>query len=50
VDPFAQGHGLLNVEKAFEHLTEHRQSKDNMLRWVLVRGIYWQSLSNQIWE
>lgn len=32
VDPYAQGHGLLNVEKAFEHLVEHRESADNMLR------------------
>nr|NP_001286377.1 Tripeptidyl-peptidase II, isoform E [Drosophila melanogaster]AHN56175.1 Tripeptidyl-peptidase II, isoform E [Drosophila melanogaster] len=38
VDPFAQGHGLLNVEKAFEHLTEHRQSKDNMLRFSVRVG------------
>ncbi|XP_052840735.1 LOW QUALITY PROTEIN: tripeptidyl-peptidase 2 [Drosophila gunungcola] len=38
VDPFAQGHGLLNVEKAFEHLMEHRQSKDNMLRFSVRVG------------
>ncbi|XP_070069765.1 tripeptidyl-peptidase 2 isoform X1 [Drosophila takahashii] len=38
VDPFAQGHGLLNVEKAFEHLAEHRQSKDNMLRFSVRVG------------
>ncbi|EDW59973.2 tripeptidyl-peptidase 2 [Drosophila virilis] len=38
VDPYAQGHGLLNVEKAFEHLLEHRQSKDNMLRFSVRVG------------
>ncbi|KAH8277759.1 hypothetical protein KR018_005557 [Drosophila ironensis] len=38
VDPFAQGHGLLNVEKAFEHLTEHRESKDNLLRFAVRVG------------
>ncbi|EDW08466.2 tripeptidyl-peptidase 2 [Drosophila mojavensis] len=38
VDPYAQGHGLLNVEKAFEHLVEHRQSKDNMLRFSVRVG------------
>ncbi|EDW32157.1 GL10584 [Drosophila persimilis] len=38
VDPFAQGHGLLNVEKAFEHLVENRQSKDNMLRFSVRVG------------
>lgn len=38
VDPYAQGHGLLNVEKAFEHLVEHRQAKDNMLRYSVRVG------------
>ncbi|XP_064541466.1 tripeptidyl-peptidase 2 [Drosophila montana] len=38
VDPYAQGHGLLNVEKAFDHLLEHRQSKDNMLRFSVRVG------------
>ncbi|KAM8713905.1 hypothetical protein ACLKA7_014119 [Drosophila subpalustris] len=38
VDPYAQGHGLLNVEKAFEHLVEHRQSKDNMMRFSVRVG------------
>lgn len=35
VDPFAQGSGLLNVEKAFEHLLEHDKAVENMLRYVL---------------
>ncbi|KAH8353988.1 hypothetical protein KR067_007682 [Drosophila pandora] len=38
VDPFAQGHGLLNVEKAFEHLMEHKESSDNMLRFSVRVG------------
>ncbi|KAH8402249.1 hypothetical protein KR009_010707 [Drosophila setifemur] len=38
VDPFAQGHGLLNVEKAFEHLAEHKESKDNLLRFSVRVG------------
>ncbi|EDW01702.1 GH21590 [Drosophila grimshawi] len=38
VDPYAQGHGLLNVEKAFEHLVEHRQAKDNMVRFSVRVG------------
>ncbi|XP_068147134.1 LOW QUALITY PROTEIN: tripeptidyl-peptidase 2 [Drosophila tropicalis] len=38
VDPFAQGHGLLHVEKAFEHLVEHRNSKDNLLRFSVRVG------------
>ncbi|XP_017836992.1 tripeptidyl-peptidase 2 [Drosophila busckii] len=38
VDPFAQGHGLLNVEKAFDHLLEHRQATDNMLRYSVRVG------------
>ncbi|KAH8285044.1 hypothetical protein KR054_004277 [Drosophila jambulina] len=38
VDPFAQGHGLLNVEKAFDHLTEHKQAKDNLLRFSVRVG------------
>lgn len=40
VDPFAQGHGLLNVEKAFEHLMEHKESTDNMLRCVIRNSIH----------
>lgn len=35
VDPFAQGSGLLNVEKAFEHLLEHDKAVENMLRYVI---------------
>lgn len=33
VDPFAQGSGLLNVEKSFEHLTQHAEAPENMLRY-----------------
>lgn len=35
IDQYAQGSGLLNVEKAFEHLVEHRNSIDNMIGLVL---------------
>ncbi|XP_036331193.1 tripeptidyl-peptidase 2 [Rhagoletis pomonella] len=35
VDPFAQGSGLLNVEKAFEYLTQHDNAIENMLRFAV---------------
>ncbi|XP_065369346.1 tripeptidyl-peptidase 2 [Calliphora vicina] len=38
VDPFAQGSGLLNVEKAFEHLLEHDKAVENMLRFSVRCG------------
>ncbi|XP_005174861.1 tripeptidyl-peptidase 2 [Musca domestica] len=38
VDPFAQGSGLLNVEKAFEHLMEHDKAPENMLRFSVRCG------------
>uniref|UniRef100_A0A1I8PAP3 Tripeptidyl-peptidase 2 n=1 Tax=Stomoxys calcitrans TaxID=35570 RepID=A0A1I8PAP3_STOCA len=38
VDPFAQGSGLLNVEKAFEHLMEHDKAAENMLRFSVRCG------------
>ncbi|XP_030373113.1 tripeptidyl-peptidase 2 [Scaptodrosophila lebanonensis] len=38
VDPFAQGNGLLNVEKAFEHLVEHQQAAENLLRFSVRVG------------
>ncbi|CAD7013538.1 unnamed protein product [Ceratitis capitata] len=38
VDPFAQGSGLLNVEKAFEYLTQHENAPENMLRFSVRCG------------
>lgn len=32
VDPFAQGNGLLNVEKSFEHLLQHKNEPENDIR------------------
>lgn len=34
VDPFAQGNGLLNVEKAFEHLVQFSDAPDRDVRYV----------------
>lgn len=39
VDPFAQGSGLLNVEKSFEHLTQHAEAPENMLRFMVCCGV-----------
>uniref|UniRef100_A0A1A9X3J7 Tripeptidyl-peptidase 2 n=1 Tax=Glossina brevipalpis TaxID=37001 RepID=A0A1A9X3J7_9MUSC len=39
VDIFAQGSGLLNVEKAFEHLTQFDKHLDNMVRFSLRCGV-----------
>lgn len=38
VDPFAQGNGLLNVEKAFEYLTQHENAPENMMRFSVRCG------------
>lgn len=38
VDPFAQGNGLLNVEKLFEHLTTFRNEPENKLRFAITVG------------
>lgn len=34
IDVYAQGSGLLNVEKAFEHLVQYQNSIENMVGWV----------------
>ncbi|XP_037944687.1 tripeptidyl-peptidase 2 isoform X2 [Teleopsis dalmanni] len=39
VDPFAQGSGLLNVEKAFDHLIEHANAPENMIRFSVRCGV-----------
>uniref|UniRef100_A0A182IWH8 Tripeptidyl-peptidase 2 n=1 Tax=Anopheles atroparvus TaxID=41427 RepID=A0A182IWH8_ANOAO len=38
VDKFAQGNGLLNVEKAFEHLTTYAGRVENKLRFAVTVG------------
>ncbi|XP_063705475.1 tripeptidyl-peptidase 2 [Culicoides brevitarsis] len=38
VDPFAQGNGLLNVEKAFEHLCEYKNRQENEVRFSVAVG------------
>ncbi|KFB50300.1 AGAP004870-PA-like protein [Anopheles sinensis] len=38
VDKFAQGNGLLNVEKAFEHLTTYCGLVENVLRFAVTVG------------
>lgn len=32
VDQFAQGNGLLNVEKAFDHLVKYADAQENLVR------------------
>lgn len=32
VDQFAQGNGLLNVDKAFDHLVKYADEQENMVR------------------
>ncbi|XP_055380292.1 tripeptidyl-peptidase 2 [Condylostylus longicornis] len=38
VDKFAQGNGLLNVEKAFEHLVQYKTESENMVRFQITNG------------
>ncbi|XP_067632305.1 tripeptidyl-peptidase 2 isoform X2 [Eurosta solidaginis] len=38
VDPFAQGSGLLNVEKSFDYLVEFENAVENMLRFSVRCG------------
>lgn len=38
VDPFAQGAGLLNVEKAFEYLVKYANEKENSIRFNINVG------------
>jgi tripeptidyl-peptidase II len=38
VDPFAQGAGLLNVEKAFDHLTKYHDQPENQLKFGISVG------------
>lgn len=38
VDPFAQGSGLLNVEKLFEHLKTYRYEMENNVRFSIAVG------------
>lgn len=36
VDFFAQGNGLLNVEKAFEHLVQQKDAAENIVQYVFL--------------
>ncbi|XP_037050800.1 tripeptidyl-peptidase 2 isoform X2 [Bradysia coprophila] len=38
VDPFAQGNGLLNVEKSFEHLVQFAEAPDRDVRFAVSVG------------
>jgi tripeptidyl-peptidase II len=38
VDPFAQGNGLLNVEKCFEHLKTYQNEVENKMRFAVTVG------------
>lgn len=38
IDQFAQGNGLLNVEKAFEHLCEYKERQENQVRFSVTVG------------
>lgn len=38
VDPFAQGNGLLNVEKLFDYLQIYRNEPENMMRFAVSTG------------
>ncbi|KAG5677346.1 hypothetical protein PVAND_007111 [Polypedilum vanderplanki] len=38
VDPFAQGSGLLNVEKLFEHLKNYQNAQENNVRFLITVG------------
>lgn len=38
VDPFAQGSGLLNVEKLFEHLKTYKNERENKVRFGITVG------------
>uniref|UniRef100_T1GG06 Tripeptidyl-peptidase II first Ig-like domain-containing protein n=1 Tax=Megaselia scalaris TaxID=36166 RepID=T1GG06_MEGSC len=38
VDQFAQGNGLLNVEKAFDHLVKYANEQENMIRFRVDCG------------
>lgn len=45
VDPFAQGNGLLNVEKAFEHLVQFSDSPDRDVRYVRIISLFFVELT-----
>lgn len=38
VDEFAQGNGLLNVEKCFDHLTSYKDELENRVRFTITVG------------
>lgn len=38
VDPFAQGNGLLNVERAYEHLTKYHERSERDVRFIVGVG------------
>jgi tripeptidyl-peptidase II len=38
VDKFAQGAGLMNIEKAFEHLTKYHAEQENQLKFGITVG------------